>query len=152
MRKPPKPPTNPIHTRSLAFKGSGTSRAVVEEEGPALTHAPLVVLVNDQSASASEILSGALKDNARALIVGDKPTYGKGRIQSVFELEDGSALFVTVGLSWQLDGTGCVGVRSCQKVHVCCEYLSCVCLAASVVGRGPLLLLTSGHGLVCNPV
>lgn len=48
------------------------------------------------SASASEILSGALHDNGRALIIGDTPTYGKGRIQSVYELHDGSALFVTV--------------------------------------------------------
>lgn len=62
----------------------------------AITHKPLVVLVNDRSASASEILSGALHDNNRAVIIGDKPTYGKGRIQSVYELHDGSALFVTV--------------------------------------------------------
>ncbi|WIA14626.1 hypothetical protein OEZ85_003131 [Tetradesmus obliquus] len=62
----------------------------------ALTHRPLVVLVNKGSASASEILSGALHDNQRAMIIGDTPTYGKGRIQSVYELHDGSALFVTV--------------------------------------------------------
>jgi hypothetical protein len=62
----------------------------------ALTRKPLVVLVNSHSASASEILSGALHDNGRALVVGDTPTYGKGRIQSVYELHDGSALFVTV--------------------------------------------------------
>lgn len=69
-----------------------------EDATPAesLTHKPLVVLVNDKSASASEILSGALHDNNRAVIIGDKPTYGKGRIQSVYELHDGSALFVTV--------------------------------------------------------
>jgi C-terminal processing protease CtpA/Prc len=40
--------------------------------------------------------TGALRDNHRALIIGDKPTFGKGRIQSVYELQDGSALFVTV--------------------------------------------------------
>jgi hypothetical protein len=56
----------------------------------------MVVLVNKHSASASEILSGALHDNGRAVLVGDTPTYGKGRIQSVYELHDGSALFVTV--------------------------------------------------------
>jgi carboxyl-terminal processing protease len=53
--------------------------------------------VNEGSASASEIVAGALSDNGRATIMGDR-TYGKGRIQSVFELGDGSALFVTVAM------------------------------------------------------
>jgi hypothetical protein len=48
---------------------------------------PQVVLVNAGSASAAEILSGALHDNQRAAIVGDSHTYGKGRIQSVYELQ-----------------------------------------------------------------
>ncbi|KHG12706.1 Carboxyl-terminal-processing protease [Gossypium arboreum] len=63
--------------------------------GHALTHDPLVVLVNEGSASASEILAGALHDNGRAILVGHK-TFGKGKIQSITELHDGSALFVTV--------------------------------------------------------
>ncbi|KAK9664748.1 hypothetical protein RND81_14G065000 [Saponaria officinalis] len=56
---------------------------------------PLAVLVNKGTASASEILAGALKDNKRAVVFGE-PTYGKGKIQSVFELSDGSGLVVTV--------------------------------------------------------
>ncbi|KHG15986.1 Carboxyl-terminal-processing protease [Gossypium arboreum] len=47
------------------------------------------------TASASEILTGALKDNKRAVLFGE-PTYGKGKIQSVFQLSDGSRLAVTV--------------------------------------------------------
>ncbi|XXG61812.1 hypothetical protein AAC387_Pa05g0327 [Persea americana] len=56
---------------------------------------PLAVLVNKGTASASEILAGALKDNKRAVLFGER-TFGKGKIQSVFELSDGSGLAVTV--------------------------------------------------------
>ncbi|GBF96323.1 carboxyl-terminal-processing peptidase chloroplastic [Raphidocelis subcapitata] len=82
------------------FTVSGRSteqlQEVTLEEGAPDTTAPLAVLVNHGSASASEILSGALHDNHRAVVIGDERTYGKGRIQSVYELDDGSALFVTV--------------------------------------------------------
>ena len=82
-------------------------QGVVDEETAndrALTDKPLVVLVDGGSASASEILSGALRDNERAVLVGTR-TFGKGLVQSVRSLGDGSGVAITVAKYLTPNGT-----------------------------------------------
>lgn len=68
---------------------------ITEESDEAKDDIPITVLVNENSASASEILSGALKDRDRAKIIGKK-TFGKGIVQKLFPLDDGSGAKITI--------------------------------------------------------
>lgn len=88
---------------SLNTDASSTSRGDFET-------GDLIVLVNEWSASASEIVAGALQDNDRALIVGRR-TYGKGLVQSPFDLSDGSELRLTISRYYTPSG------RSIQKPY-----------------------------------
>ena len=87
-----------IVVRQESAKGE-TETFSVTKAGKLLTQ-PLVVLVNKGSASSSEILSGALRDNKRAKIIGEK-TFGKGTIQEALDIGEGAGLHVTTA-KWLL--------------------------------------------------
>lgn len=79
----------------LITKDKSDKEEVTKATEKPIINIPTVVLVNEYSASASEILAGALKDNGKATLVGTK-TYGKGIIQELHQLSDGSGLKITV--------------------------------------------------------
>lgn len=67
-----------------------------KDDGLITENVPVVVLVNEGSASASEIVSGSLQDNKRAIIIG-KNTFGKGSIQQIFNMDNDESLKITIG-------------------------------------------------------
>ena len=71
------------------------TRKFFARSGDGIKGKPIIVLINNGSASASEIFAGALKDHKRAIILGEK-TYGKGSVQSIIPLSDGGGIRLTV--------------------------------------------------------
>lgn len=99
--------------------------------GDPLTHQPIVVLVDEDSASASEILAGALKDNSRAIVVGTR-TYGKGLVQEINRLPGGAAVHITVSRYLTPNGSDInkIGIkpdievsREDEQMEVAMEYM-----------------------------
>jgi carboxyl-terminal processing protease len=104
---------------------------------------PMVVLVNGYSASAAEIVAGALRDHKRALLVGTR-TFGKGSVQNVVELPDGSAMKLTTALYYTPSGTS-IQARGIEP-DVTIEQLDPAVLKEAQLGVGQLSEATlTGH-------
>lgn len=78
----------------VSYRPPASDEVVYSADSPPATTLPLVLLVDEGSASASEVVAGAMKDRGRGILVGTR-TYGKGSIQTVVPLSDGSALKLT---------------------------------------------------------
>ena len=75
-------------------KSRESSKVFNANPGGSLIDIPLAILVNENTASASELVAGALRDNGRGILIGQK-TYGKGTVQQIFPLSDGSSVHIT---------------------------------------------------------
>jgi len=108
----------------VQVKSNGQRKEVLKDEDPqVLWNGPLVILVNELSASASEILAAAMQDYKRAIVIGSKQTYGKGTVQNVIDLNrwlrnnemgDMGALKITTQKFYRVNGgsTQLEGVKS----------------------------------------
>jgi carboxyl-terminal processing protease len=80
---------------SVVDRNGNKTTSSVKNVSPKIYDLPMVVLVNGNSASGSEVFSGALQDDGRALIAGTQ-TFGKGSVDTLASLSDGSAIYITI--------------------------------------------------------
>jgi carboxyl-terminal processing protease len=131
----------------VSYRQRGSAPEVLDALGGGNTTIPLVVLVDGGTASAAEIVAGALQDRNRAVIVGSQ-TFGKGSVQAPNQLSDGSAIELTVGHYFtpsgrSLDGVGITpdvlvpeGTASAVVKQRALEALSGITADAGSAGRG----------------
>ena len=109
----------PLNTVVLSEKDADGTETIykTQQGGGRALDIPMVVLINENSASASEIVTGALRCNDRAAIIG-KTSYGKGSVQIQPELSNGGAVSVTIARWYMPDGTLIHGVGIAPDIEV----------------------------------
>jgi len=80
----------------VSYSRKNQSEVILESTNQSKDSSPMTVLINRSTASAAEVIAGALQDRNRAVIIGEK-SYGKGTVQEIIDLVDGSKLEITIG-------------------------------------------------------
>ena len=93
------------------------NRRFFAKKGDKVKGKPLIVLINNGSASASEIVAGALKDHKRAIILGSN-TYGKGSVQSIIPLNNGGGIRITISKYYLPSGDSISGVGISPDIFI----------------------------------
>jgi len=93
------------------------TRRFFSKKGDGISGKPLIVIINNGSASASEIVSGALKDHKRAIILGER-TYGKGSVQSIIPLKNGGGIRLTISKYYLPSGKSISEVGVLPDIYV----------------------------------
>ena len=102
---------------STKGRKSSENRRWFAKEGDLTDGKPIIVLINYGSASASEIVAGALKDHKRAIILGDR-SYGKGSVQSIIPLRNDGAIRLTIAKYYLPSGTSISEVGVTPDIQV----------------------------------
>jgi len=134
--------------QGLIVTASGRTRdATFRHEaapGDLLEGAPLVVLVNGGSASASEIVAGALQENHRAIVAGTR-TFGKGSVQTVIPLSEGGAIKLTTARYFTPSGASIQGLGIAPDVNLPMDDPAAALFQAAQLLKNEPVSLTSTH-------
>ncbi len=130
----------------LTVRERGSTAPMISDKEPLAPDVPLVVLVDGGSASAAEIVAGALQDYDRALLLGTT-TYGKGLVQSVYTLDGGYALKITTGKWYTPSGRSIQKPRHYNDQGQWVEVPSDSLETSAVRAKRPTFKSTSGRTL-----